>query len=48
MNGVLNLANAFVNGNEEMADNPAILTNPKQRKLTEEPCVRMEIYALND
>ena len=48
MNCVLNLASAFINRNEEIADNPAILPNPQQRKSTEEPCVRMEIYALNN
>ena len=48
MNDVLNLASAIINGNEEMADNPAILSNRQQLKSTEEPYVRMEIYALND
>lgn len=48
MNDVLNLASAIINGNEEMADNPAILSNRQQLKSTEEPYVRIEIYAPND
>ena len=48
MNDVLSLANAIINCNEEMADNPAILPKPQQLKSTEEPYVRMEIYAPND